>query len=61
MNFLFRLERIAAMNKFPCVISAAAREELGELCAGMPLGSFPLKGFEGEHALYHFAPAAVAV
>ncbi|MGI8437064.1 MAG: hypothetical protein ACR2NX_09205 [Chthoniobacterales bacterium] len=49
------------MNKFPCVISAAAREELGELCAGMPLGSFPLKGFEGEHALYHFAPAAVAV
>ncbi|MDQ2659501.1 MAG: hypothetical protein M3Y03_03695, partial [Verrucomicrobiota bacterium] len=60
LNFLFRLERLAATNKFPCVISAAACEELGELCAGTPLGSFPLKGFEGEHALYGCEPAAAS-
>lgn len=52
LNFLFRIERIAATNKFPCVISAAAHEKFGELLSTAPLGVFMIKGLEGEHALF---------
>ncbi|SRR5581483_4053919 len=52
LNFLFRIERVAATNKFPCVISAAARENLSGHINGKPLGVFMIKGLEGEHPLF---------
>ena len=52
LNFLFRMERLGAAQGFPSLISQEARNELADLCATQPLGSFPLKGFEGEYAFF---------
>ncbi len=52
LNFLFRIERIAAVNHFSSVVSAAAYSQIGALVGAEPLGSFPLKGLEGQHALF---------
>jgi adenylate cyclase len=52
LNFLFRIERIAATNKFHSVISSAAHQNLGELLSATPLGVFMIKGLDGEHALF---------
>jgi adenylate cyclase len=52
LNFLFRIERMAASTGFPAVVSEAAHSHMGTLLATTPLGSFPLKGLDGEHALF---------
>jgi adenylate cyclase len=52
LNFLFRIERLAATQGFPSLISQEARNELAHLRETPPLGAFPLKGFEGEYALF---------
>ncbi len=52
LNFLFRMERLAAAQGFPCLISQAAQNEMGELREGNYVGVFPLKGFEGEHTFF---------
>jgi adenylate cyclase len=52
LNFLFRIERLAATQGFSSTISQEARNELAHLRETKPLGAFPLKGFEGEYALF---------
>ena len=52
LNFLFRMERLAATQGFPHLISQAARSEMRELREGQCVGSFPLKGFEGKHSFF---------
>ena len=52
LNFVFRIERVAAENRFPRVMSEAAFQQLGDDSAGQLLGSFTIKGLEGEHPLY---------
>lgn len=52
LNFLFRLERVAAINKFPSVLSEKVHSQLGSRIGSRPLGSFPIKGLEGEHPLF---------
>ncbi len=52
LNFLFRIERVAAANRFAAVLSEVAREKMAGLIEAQPLGSFPIKGLEGEHALF---------
>jgi adenylate cyclase len=52
LNFLFRIERVAAMHGFPSVLSEAANSQIGSLLGTQPLGSFPVKGLEGEYSLF---------
>ena len=52
LNFLFRIERLAATNGFSSVMSEAAHSRIGSLLEAQPLGSFPVKGVEGDHALF---------
>jgi len=52
LNFLFRMERLAAEQGFPCLISETARAEMAAHWKGRPLGAFALKGFEGEYAFF---------
>ncbi len=52
LNFLFRLERVAAVNGFSSVLSEPANSQIGPLLGAQPLGSFPVKGLEGEYALF---------
>jgi adenylate cyclase len=52
LNFLFRIERLAATNGFSSVMSEAAHLRIGSLLEAQPLGSFPVKGVEGDHALF---------
>jgi pSer/pThr/pTyr-binding forkhead associated (FHA) protein len=52
LNFLFRIERLAASENLPSVISQEARNELAPLWEAQSLGAFALKGFEGEYELF---------
>ena len=52
LNFLFRMERLAATQGFPCLVSQTAQIEMMESRQGQPLGLYSLKGFEGEHAFF---------
>ena len=52
LNFLFRMERLAATQGFSCLISEAARVEMAPHWKGQPLGAFALKGFEGEYPFF---------
>jgi adenylate cyclase len=54
LNFLFRMERLAATQGFPCLISQAAQNAMASTGDDQPLGVFSLKGFEGEHAFYNW-------
>jgi adenylate cyclase len=54
VNFLFRMERLAAAEGFPNLISQAAQTEMAELRQGQVAGVFPLKGFEGEHSFFRW-------
>ena len=47
LNFLFRIERVAASNGFPFVLSEAANERIGAVLGTQALGAFPMKGLEG--------------
>ncbi|MEO5722125.1 MAG: adenylate/guanylate cyclase domain-containing protein [Chthoniobacterales bacterium] len=61
LNFLFRMERVAAAQGYPCVLSRAAQAALSAFGQSQSLGAFPLKGFEGEHELFGWQPAKHAV
>ena len=50
--FLFRIERVAAVNGFPFVLSETAHSQIGSLLGAQRLGAFPVKGLEGEHSLF---------
>ena len=52
LNFLFRIERLAAANQFGSIMSETAHAKIGSLLGTQPLGSFPLKGLKGEHSLF---------
>jgi adenylate cyclase len=52
LNFLFRIERLAAAHQFGSIMSETAHAKIGSLLGAQPLGSFPLKGLEGEHSLF---------
>lgn len=52
LNFLFRMERIAASNGFPFVLSEAANARIGPVLGTQALGAFPMKGLEGEYPLF---------
>jgi adenylate cyclase len=53
LNFLFRMERIAAEQNFGSLVSEAANAQLGSLAKGLLLGRFAgLKGFDGEYNFF---------
>jgi adenylate cyclase len=52
LNFLFRMERVAATQGFSCVVSQTAQTEMAPLAEGPSLGAFSLKGFDGEHQFF---------
>lgn len=52
LNFLFRMERLAAEQHFGSIISQAAKDELATLSEASSLGAFQLKGFEGEFPFF---------
>ena len=52
VNFVFRLEKLAASLSERCGISDAANEKLKELVPTRPLGDFEIKGFEGKRAFF---------
>jgi adenylate cyclase len=54
VNFLFRMERLAATKGFSNLISQSAQTELAELRGGESLGAFSLKGFDGEHSFFRW-------
>jgi len=52
LNFLFRMERLAATNGFGSLVSEAAQTQLALLINLYSLGRFPLKGFDGEYPFF---------
>jgi adenylate cyclase len=52
LNFLFRIERVAASNGFQSVLSEAANARIGALLGTQALGAFPIKGLDGEYPLF---------
>jgi adenylate cyclase len=52
LNFLFRIERLAAAKQFGSILSETAYVKIGSLLEAQPMGSFPLKGLEGEYSLF---------
>ncbi len=52
LNFLFRLERVAAAQKFPSIVSEKVHGQIGSRIGSRLLGSFSIKGLEGEHQLF---------
>jgi len=52
LNFLFRMERLAATNRFASLVSEAAQRQFAPLTNLQSLGRFPLKGFEGEYPFF---------
>ncbi|MEP6603441.1 MAG: hypothetical protein ABJB69_05805 [Spartobacteria bacterium] len=52
LNFLFRMERLAATQRVPSLISYEAQSQMGTLWKGQPAGAFALKGFEGEYQFF---------
>ncbi|MEP7014012.1 MAG: FHA domain-containing protein [Verrucomicrobiota bacterium] len=52
VNFLFRIERVAATNKFSSMLSESAQSNMGPLLETKALGSFMIKGVDGEHSLF---------
>ncbi len=52
LNFLFRLERVAAAQKIPSILSEKVHSQIGSRIGSRLLGSFPIKGLEGEHPLF---------
>ena len=52
VNFVFRLEELAASLGETCGLSEAAQAKLAELVPSRPLGEHELKGFERKHAFF---------
>jgi adenylate cyclase len=58
MNFIFRMEKLAASLGAPVLLSEEARAPLAAHLPATPLGSHSLKGFDGRFAF--FAPELTA-
>jgi class 3 adenylate cyclase len=54
VNFLFRMERLAATKGFPNLVSQSAQAELSNLRLGESVGTFPLKGFDGKYPFFRW-------
>jgi adenylate cyclase len=54
LNFLFRMERLAAEGGFSSLVSEAAQTQLALLARGQSIGAFPLKGFDGEYNFFNW-------
>lgn len=54
VNFLFRMERLAATKGFSNLVSQSAQTELADLRRGESVGAFPLKGFDGEYSFFRW-------
>lgn len=54
VNFVFRMEKVAAGLKEHCAISAAAAEHLKAFGPVRSLGTHPLAGFGGTHEFFAF-------
>ncbi|HEV2095384.1 MAG TPA: adenylate/guanylate cyclase domain-containing protein [Chthoniobacterales bacterium] len=52
LNFVFRMERVAAEHDFACVVSEPASAQLAGFLAPPALGCFALKGFDGEFPMF---------
>ncbi len=52
LNYLFRIERIAAMNNFSSILSEAAHLKMAKTLSTKPVGAFAIKGLPGTHALF---------
>jgi class 3 adenylate cyclase len=52
VNFVFRMEKLAASLGIYLLTSAAANDKLGSLITAEPAGSYELKGFEGAHEFF---------
>jgi adenylate cyclase len=52
LNFLFRMERVAAEENFCSLVSETAQTQFGFLARGQFLGQFALKGFDGEYNFF---------
>jgi adenylate cyclase len=54
VNFVFRMEKLAASLGVYLLISAAANHKLGSLIEPEPAESHELKGFEGKHEFFSY-------
>jgi adenylate cyclase len=52
LNFLFRMERLAAGQGLSSLVSESAQNQLAPFVQVRPLGAFALKGFEGEYNFF---------
>jgi len=52
VNFVFRLEKLAASLSEACGVSDAAQLKLAGLISTRRVGDFELKGFEGKRAFF---------
>ena len=52
VNFVFRMEKLAASLGILLLTSAAGKEKLGSLVKCEPAGAHELKGFEGKHEFF---------
>jgi adenylate cyclase len=52
LNFLFRMERLAAEQGFSSLVSESAQNQLAPFVQARFLGAFALKGFEGEYSFF---------
>jgi adenylate cyclase len=52
VNFVFRMEKLAASLGIYLLTSAPANDKLGSLMTAEPAGSHELKGFEGKHEFF---------
>jgi class 3 adenylate cyclase len=52
VNFVFRLEKLAGSLKEAITASTAAQNRLGSLVSSRSLGSYEIKGFDGDHELF---------
>lgn len=54
VNFVFRLEKVAASQQVSNLMSASAQQLLSPVMATREAGRHPLVGFPGEHAVFSF-------
>ncbi|MGO9204026.1 MAG: FHA domain-containing protein [Limisphaerales bacterium] len=54
VNFVFRMERLAATLGQPRLLSEEAARQLGASLTTTPVGQHPLTGFDGEHRFLSF-------
>ncbi len=52
LNFLFRMERLAAAQRFSSLLSERAEIQLAPFTPAQSVGAFTLKGFEGEYNFF---------